>query len=408
MADRDTKLAEKQFLERVGSSAWERAKPFSPPGADTLVESTSMLHDFTVAMLALQPTPDELILDLGAGGCWCSDLLGRLNRTSIAVDIAVDMLRVGQQRDTPIRAVAADMEHLPFKTGAFDKAICLSALHHVPDIPKALREIARVLSPAGTVVFSEPGLGHSDAAVATLATDAYGVLEQEILVEPILRGCREAGFAQVHLQPFAYAIPGFTLDDDQWRSWTMAAASKRPRRALSKMARAALELVGGGKRGPLFEDTLAIAMVRALRQVIQHHPIIVARKQPAAAPAGPPWRAAVTSAIAGPIQPDGAIPVTVTARNVGTAAWQPATASGIGFVTLGVQALDANRLLLSRDHHRARLPHRVAPGESVTWTFNCPPYEPGGTSYLKFDLVAEGATWFELAGSTPSILDISG
>src|SRR6185436_2778234 len=115
----DSKHAEKQYLARTGSPVWERLKPFSHPGADTLDESAQLLHDFAVAMMALRPAPDDVILDLGAGGCWCSDLLGRLNRRSVAVDISLDMLRTGRSRATgsTIPAAAADLESLPFRSG---------------------------------------------------------------------------------------------------------------------------------------------------------------------------------------------------------------------------------------------------------------------------------------------------
>ena len=131
MPSRDTKHAEKEYLGRTGSSMWERTKPFSPAGSDTLAESAQLLHDFSVAMLTLEPSPDDLILDLGAGAGWCSDLLGRLNRSSVAVDLSMEMLRAARSRPgTAIRAAAGDMESLPFRSGSFQKAICLSALHH--------------------------------------------------------------------------------------------------------------------------------------------------------------------------------------------------------------------------------------------------------------------------------------
>ena len=38
----DTKQADKEYLARTGSSEWERVKPFSPTGADTLVESARL------------------------------------------------------------------------------------------------------------------------------------------------------------------------------------------------------------------------------------------------------------------------------------------------------------------------------------------------------------------------------
>src|SRR5688500_2826808 len=122
------------------------------------------MQDFAVALQTLRPSFADLILDLGAGACWCSDWLERLNLRTVAVDISVDMLRVGQSRLRPgrdARLVAGDLERLPFATGSFDKAICLSALHHIPDMPAAVAEIARVLGPTGVVLFSEPGVGHS-------------------------------------------------------------------------------------------------------------------------------------------------------------------------------------------------------------------------------------------------------
>src|SRR5688572_22387411 len=106
----DSKDAEKTYLGRTGGSAWERLKPFSPPGDDTLTDSLELLHDFAAALRLLQPEADDLIADLGAGGGWCSDLLQRLNRRSIAIDISLEMLRVARQRPTaaPIHAVAGD------------------------------------------------------------------------------------------------------------------------------------------------------------------------------------------------------------------------------------------------------------------------------------------------------------
>ena len=75
----DSKQAEKTYLSRTGGSTWEREKPFSPPGTDMFEESLELLHDFVVAMKLLRPSSDDRIVDLGAGGGWCSDLLQRLN-----------------------------------------------------------------------------------------------------------------------------------------------------------------------------------------------------------------------------------------------------------------------------------------------------------------------------------------
>ena len=396
----DTKQSEKEYLKRTGSDAWERMKPFSPPGSDTLDDSAHILHDFAAAMLTLKPSPDDLILDLGAGACWCSDLLGRLNRSAVAVDISHDMLAAGRARPGPaIRAVAGDMESLPFKSGVFQQAICMSAIHHVPNIRSAVREIARVLDSNGVALFSEPGKGHADAPVATAAMRDFGVLEQEILVGDFVRACRDAGFADVRVKPLAYTVPGFDVTLEAWDDWTRLAASKRPQRALAKIGRALTELVGLGKRGALFEDTLALSLVRTLRPIIERHPVIVAAKSTATQRDSIRWCAELRVETADRVKAGAALPVTVHARNTGAAAWRPSTPSGIGHVTCGVQLLDGSMRLVARDYLRVPLPRAVDPGGTITLTFECPTPATTGQYGFKIDLVAEGMTWFETTGS---------
>lgn len=396
----DTKDAEKTYLARAGTIGWELAKPFSPAGSDTLDDSARMLHDFALALLMLQPSPDDMILDLGAGACWCSDLLGRLNRSAVAVDISFDMLAAGRTRPgTAIRAVTGDMEKLPFRAGVFQKAVCLSAIHHVPSIPAAVREIARVLDGTGVVLFSEPGRGHAEAPVATAAMQDFGVLEQDVLVGDFVLACRDAGFQDVRVKPLAYTVPGFDLTLEQWESWTRLASSKRPRRALQRIGLACVELLGWGKGGLLFEETLALSTVRALRPLVERHPIIVARKSPATEQRPARWLADLQVDIGERGRANGSTPVTIRATNVGSSPWRPSSRSGIGYVSCGVQLLDAGLRLVVRDYHRELLSHVVAPGETVTMTFECPmPREPGEYG-LKFDLVVEGVTWFGANGS---------
>lgn len=402
----DSKQAEKDYLARTGSSVWETFKPFSPAGTDTVRESAQLLHDFSVAMLALDPSPDDRILDLGAGGGWCSDLLGRLNRSSVAVDLSLDMLRAGRQRPSPVRAVAGDMEALPFRPGSFQKAVCFSALHHVPDMRAAIGEIARVLDDRGIAFFSEPGEGHADAAVSTAAMRDYGVLEQDVLVEDILRDCRAAGFVDVRVKPLSYSIPRFELTDTEWTAWSKLADSKRPHRALEKMMLAVVELLGLGKQGVLFEETFAIKLVRTLRAVVSHHPVVIASKRPLPSSSDrPEWQASIAIEPAPQLDSADRVGVSVRARNEGTATWQPSSRSGVGHVSIGLQLLDADGRIVSRDHHRIALPHPVPPGGSVQVSDACPKPTFDGAFRLKADLVAEGVAWFEMVGSAaPTLL----
>src|SRR5262245_64725 len=128
----DSKAAEKLYLLRSGGGDWERSKPFPPVGQIAGTEHTQHIHDFAALLKILAPTSDDRILDLGAGSGWVSDWLTRCGFRTVAIDIAVDMLRLAAERShqTP-RLVAGDMEALPFADKTFSKACCLNAFHHV-------------------------------------------------------------------------------------------------------------------------------------------------------------------------------------------------------------------------------------------------------------------------------------
>jgi SAM-dependent methyltransferase len=405
----DTKPFEKAYLTRSGSSAWEAAKPFSPAGADTLRESAQLLHDFAVAMMALHPDPDDLVLDLGAGGCWSSELLRRFNRRTVAVDISVDMLRIGRSRSTPIPAVAGDLESLPFRTASFDKALCLNALHHVPSVAQALKEIARVLTPDGVALFSEPGSGHATARTSVSAVRDFGVLEQEVLFDPFARACRDAGFQDVRLKALAYAVPIFDLTPEEWTRWSTPASRKRPVRALMKMWRAGMELVGLGKQGALFDETFERSLTRALFGAMRDHPLIIASKLPIDDARALPTLAGnvKVEGISDDVLQGSVIRASVIVTNRGSRVWRASSRSGIGHVTLGVQLLDAQRRVINRDFYRRVLTSDILPGQSQTVAVEFPSPENAGRYVAKFDLVAEGITWFESAGSQPAHYSIS-
>jgi hypothetical protein len=85
--------------------------------------------------------------------------------------------------------------------------------------------------------------------------------------------------------------------------------------------------------------------------------------------------------------------------NAGSLPWLATSKAGVGHVRLGVQLMNADGRLLSRDFHRVDLPHDVAPGAAVDVGFRSPAPATEGSYILKFDLVAEGVAWFEAGGS---------
>src|SRR5205085_3409735 len=61
-------------------------------------------------------------------------------------------------RSHNIRAAfaAADAGGLPFPDATFDSAFCVAVLQHINDVPRAVRELARVTRPGGRIVAVEP------------------------------------------------------------------------------------------------------------------------------------------------------------------------------------------------------------------------------------------------------------
>jgi SAM-dependent methyltransferase len=405
-----TKEAEKAYLARSQSAKWEAAKPFAYPGADTLAHSTDLLHDFAVAMMALHPSPADLIVDLGSGGGWCSDLLRRLNRRAIAVDISLDMLRAGSSRSgiDAILAVAGDLESLPFRSGAFHKAMCLNALHHVPDLPRAIGEIARVLTDDGIAVFSEPGQGHATADVAVSAMREYGVLEQDIPFGPFAQHLHDAGFQDVRLKAVAYAVPSVELTPEQWQRWSRIASRRRPLRAFTKLWQAALEVFGLAKTTMLFEQSFERLMVRTLFGAMRDHPVVVASKRSLVPGDRKDWAARITiDRLSQQVVRGGPIRGQISVQNVGRWSWRATSPLGLGHVAIGIQLLDERDGVINRDFRRVSLIEDTYAGGSRSLDVEFPAPLTPGNYRLKIDLVAEGLVWFEDVGSAPATRSIT-
>ena len=67
--------------------------------------------------------------------------------------------------DIDARYGAADVvstEFLPFESESFDLVVCYEAFHYVPDPPRALEEIGRVLRPGGRVLITVPHVWEYD------------------------------------------------------------------------------------------------------------------------------------------------------------------------------------------------------------------------------------------------------
>jgi SAM-dependent methyltransferase len=95
-------------------------------------------------------------------GCGTGDLADRARRELgaqvVATDISPRMVELTAARG--IDARVADVQELPLGDGEFDCAVAAWVLYHVPDVDRAIAELARVLEDGGTLVAATLGEGN--------------------------------------------------------------------------------------------------------------------------------------------------------------------------------------------------------------------------------------------------------
>jgi 2-polyprenyl-6-hydroxyphenyl methylase / 3-demethylubiquinone-9 3-methyltransferase len=97
------------------------------------------------------------VLDAGCGGGLVARTLAEAGATVVGLDRSLGSLRVARNavkgRGGAFHPVRGRLERLPFADGAFDVVVAADVLEHVPDLPAAVGEIARVLAPGGSLAF---------------------------------------------------------------------------------------------------------------------------------------------------------------------------------------------------------------------------------------------------------------
>jgi 2-polyprenyl-6-hydroxyphenyl methylase/3-demethylubiquinone-9 3-methyltransferase len=94
------------------------------------------------------------ILDAGCGGGLVARELAAAGAEVVGVDRSLGSLGVAR-RATPSGFSPAQgrLERLPFADAGFDAVVAADVLEHLPDLPAAVAELARVLRPEGSFLF---------------------------------------------------------------------------------------------------------------------------------------------------------------------------------------------------------------------------------------------------------------
>ncbi|MCX7838302.1 MAG: methyltransferase domain-containing protein [Anaerolineae bacterium] len=111
--------------------------------------------------LTLPPNARVLEIGCGVGTLW------RQNRAQIPptwqlilTDLSFAMVEKTRAHIVTAHCAQVDAQAIPFPDAAFDAVIANHVLYHIPDIPRALGEIHRVLKRGGTLFAATNGTGN--------------------------------------------------------------------------------------------------------------------------------------------------------------------------------------------------------------------------------------------------------
>jgi 2-polyprenyl-3-methyl-5-hydroxy-6-metoxy-1,4-benzoquinol methylase len=109
----------------------------------------------------LDPDRDLLgraVLEIGCGRGGFAASLCRRGAIVTASDLSSAALEVARKAftDLDVKWLQADVQQLSFEDSTFDTVISCETVEHVPNPPRAIAELARVLRPGGTLILTTP------------------------------------------------------------------------------------------------------------------------------------------------------------------------------------------------------------------------------------------------------------
>ncbi|SIS86644.1 class I SAM-dependent methyltransferase [Phaeovulum vinaykumarii] len=194
---------------------------------------------FDVIADVLDPLAGRLVLDIGAGSGGLAAPLTRAGAGWVGVD--------PQEVPKPLAPVVrAGAEALPFSDGAFDAALFVNSLHHVPEalMGAALDEAARVTRAGAPIVVIEP-------IASGALSEVLAVIDDETRIRAAAEAAVQAAVSEgrlVETRAYCYDRLEFTPD---FNSFVHRVVSIEPgRKALAEARALELEATFMGRAAP--------------------------------------------------------------------------------------------------------------------------------------------------------------
>lgn len=118
-------------------------------------------QEFDYVTQILNAPDNSIFLDAGCGNCAHSIRLANRGFFVQAIDFSEAVLKLARDNvkakglEDRIQIQHGNLLALPFDDAIFDYVLCCGVLMHIPDVERAISELARVLSPGGILVVSE-------------------------------------------------------------------------------------------------------------------------------------------------------------------------------------------------------------------------------------------------------------